>query len=492
MQDFLLKFYPTVYRNEQSVKHDNYCKYNDQVFQLFTSSLYIAALLASFLAGSVTHKRGHRSTMLMAGILFSTGTILGSAAENLTMLLLGRIFLGVGLGFANQAVPLYLSEVAPPSYRGGLNMLFSINIALGIFGGNLINYLASHIHPWGWRLSLAMTGLPSFAITLAGLILVDTPTFLIRQNKHEQAKRVLQKLRGHPDIAAEYADLVKATEIAEHLRAKSSIRNLFHLRNAPQLTMAIALPFFQQFSGNDAILFYGPFLFKAAGLGVKASLYSAVVTGSVAVVGTVVSVLIVDKAGRRTILLGASVVMFGCMVAVGIIFGVEIKGTVSKLSSAGSGLELAMICLFVFMYKGSWGPLAWVIPSEIFPLDIRSAAQSVVVFTNMLFKFIIAQTFLSMLCTFKFGIFFFFAGWLFVMGVFTLLFLPETKGIPLDDMVDRVWRRHWFWKSFITLPEGVDSKLSSLEINANSKLSSVEINTNSQFLSAVPKQANNV
>ncbi|KAH7422305.1 hypothetical protein KP509_12G002900 [Ceratopteris richardii] len=419
--------------------------------------------------------------MFMAGILFSTGTILGSAAENLTMLILGRVLLGIGLGFANQAIPLYLSEIAPPTYRGALNMLFSINIALGIFGGNLMNYLASHIHPWGWRLSLAMTGLPSFTITLAGLILVDTPTFLIRENKHEQAKRVLQKLRGHPDIAAEYADLVKATEIAEQLRAKSSIRNLFHLRNAPQLTMAVALPFFQQFSGNDAILFYGPFLFKAAGLGVKASLYSSVITGSVAVVGTVVSVLIVDKAGRRTILLGASVVMLGCMVAVGIIFGVEIKGAVSKLSSAGSGVELAMVCLFVFMYKGSWGPLAWVIPSEIFPVDIRSAAQSVVVFTNMLFKFIIAQTFLSMLCTLKFGIFLFFAGWLFVMGIFTLLFLPETKGIPLDDMVDRVWRRHWFWKSFITLPEGVDSKVSSVEINAHS-----------HFPSAVPKHANNV
>lgn len=462
MEDFLLKFYPSVYRSEKDVKQDNYCKYNNQVFQLYTSCLYIAALLATFVAGSLTRKRGHRTTMLIAGGLFTIGTILGVAAENLVMLIAGRVLLGCGLGFANQAIPLYLSEIAPPSYRGGLNMLFSINIALGIFGGNLVNYFASHIHHWGWRFSLAMAGVPAITITLAGLILVDSPSYLIRKNKHDRAKIVLKKLRGHPDILQEYEDLVKATKIAEALQANRSFRNLFRTRNAPQVTMAFALPFFQQFSGNDAILFYGPFLFKAAGLGEKAALYSTVVTGSVAVFGTVISVLIVDRAGRRTILLISSVIMFSCMVAISIIFGVGIRGTVTKLSKVASGFELAMVCLFVGVYKGSWGPFAWLIPSEIFPQDIRSAAQSVTVFTNMLFKFIIAQTFLSMLCAFKYGIFLFFAGWLFIMGTFTFFFLPETKGVPIDQMVN-VWRAHWFWRSFVGT-DNQDSNLSSLEM----------------------------
>jgi hypothetical protein len=135
-------------------------------------------------------------------------------------------------------------------------------------------------------------------------------------------------------------------------------------------------------------------------------------------------------------------------VTVGIIFGLQITPTSKKLSKAGSAVELAAVCLFVGVYKGSWGPFAWLIPSEIFPQDIRSAAQSVTVFTNMLFKFLIAQTFLSMLCAFKFGIFLFFAAWLAVMGAFTLLFLPETKGIPIDEMV-QVWRAHWFWGRFV-------------------------------------------
>ena len=109
MPEFLQKFYPSVYAAEQSAVQDNYCKYNNQVFQLYTSSLYLAALLATFGAGIVTRKRGHRASMLLAGLFFLTGTALGTGAENLEMLILGRILLGIGLGFANQ-VFIYIVE----------------------------------------------------------------------------------------------------------------------------------------------------------------------------------------------------------------------------------------------------------------------------------------------------------------------------------------------------------------------------------------------
>ena len=108
MPEFLQKFYPSVYASEQSAVQDNYCKYNNQVFQLYTSSLYLAALLATFGAGTVTRKWGHRASMLMAGLFFLAGTGLGTGAENLEMLILGRIFLGIGLGFANQVLFIYI------------------------------------------------------------------------------------------------------------------------------------------------------------------------------------------------------------------------------------------------------------------------------------------------------------------------------------------------------------------------------------------------
>ncbi|KAH7445680.1 hypothetical protein KP509_01G020100 [Ceratopteris richardii] len=435
MDDFLVKFFPNVYKSRNAFHQGNYCRYDNQVFQLFSSSLYIAALLTSFVAGSLTRKLGHRSSMRTAGALFIAGTILGTFAHNLPILIIGRLLLGCGLGFSNQAIPLYISEIAPARYRGTLNMFFGISIGLGIFAGNLVSYLASSVRPSGWRITQAMTSFPAFTITLAGFALADTPTFLIRTNKHEQALQVLRKLRGHNDVMAEFEDLLKATQIAE------------------------------QFSGNDAIVFYGPFLFRAAGLGERASLFSTLFTGISVLAGSVISIFSIDKAGRKTLLLLSTLIMLFCMVAAGTIFAVGIKGAVTRLSGAASGFELATVCLYLASFSASWGPLAWIIPSEILSQNIRSAGQSVTVFTNMLFKFVIAQTFLSMLCSFKFATFFFFAGWLFLMAIFALLFVPETKAIPIDEMVDRVWGTHWFWRYFVTAPQKAGGpRLASVEM----------------------------
>lgn len=446
MDDFLTKFYPSVLRSEKSAKTDNYCKYNNQVFQLYSSSLYLAALLATFGASIVTRKLGHKATMLVAGILFMIGTALGAGAEHLAMLIFGRIFLGCGLGFSNHAVPLYLSEIAPPSFRGGLNLLFSVNVAVGIFSGNLVNYLASNVHPSGWRISLAVAGIPALLLTLASLVLVDTPSHLIRKGDYEQAKSVLRKVRGSDNVQAEFDDIVKASDAVPQV--SKPFKLLLKKRYRPAVVVSMALPFFQQVSGNDAILFYGPFLFKAAGFQSQAALYSTVITGSVALGSTIISVFLVDKAGRRTILLVSSVIMLACMVGIATLFGVDLTPNTQALSKRAGAAEVALVCVFVGAYKASWGPLAWLIPSEILPQEIRAPGQSMVVCVNMLFKFIIAQTFLSMLCAFKYGIFLFFSGWLLIMGLFTLFLIPETKSIALDRMVS-VWQKHWFWSSCV-------------------------------------------
>lgn len=444
MEGFLTTFFPDILQSEQSTLQSNYCKYDNQVLQLYSSCPCIAALAASFLAGRITRTKGHKATLLWAGVLFIGNTVLAAAAQNLAMLFLARILLGVGIGFSSQAVGIYMSEIAPAKFRGALNFLFSINVACGIFVGNLVNFWTAHYEPWGWRLSLGLAGVPSLLLTIAGFVLLDSPTYLIQIGKEEEAKKNLALFRGSKDINVEFRELVRANEEAKRRRNTK----LFQRRYAPQVVMALALPFFQQVSGNDAIMFYGPFLFKAAGLGSEASLYSSVFTGTVALAGTLISTVIVDKAGRRTILTVATLVMFLCISIVGILFAIGIRGNTTSLSHASSTLELVMVCLFIGAYRGSWGPLAWLIPSEIFPQEIRSSAQSVTVFTNMLIKFTIAQTFLSMLCTFKFGIFFFFAGWLALMGIFILFFLPETKGVPIDN-VQELWKKHWFWGSFV-------------------------------------------
>lgn len=131
----------------------------------------------------------------------------------------------------------------------------------------------------------------------------------------------------------------------------------------------------------------------------------------------------------------------------GAILAVHLKAT-NEMPSNYAMFVVFLVCLFVSGFAWSWGPLGWLIPSEIFPLETRSAGFFFAVSTNMLFTFLIAQAFLTMLCQMQSGIFFFFVAWIVVMGSFAIFFLPETKGIPIDEMNERVWKKHWFWKRY--------------------------------------------
>jgi MFS family permease len=161
----------------------------------------------------VTHRHGRKASIVCGGVSFLIGAALNVAAVNLAMLILGRIMLGVGIGFGNQAVPLYLSEMAPAHLRGGLNMMFQLATTLGIFTANLINYGTQNIRPWGWRLSLGLAAAPALLMTLAGLFLPETPNSLIERGRVEEGRRVLERIRGTADVDAEFTDMVEASEL---------------------------------------------------------------------------------------------------------------------------------------------------------------------------------------------------------------------------------------------------------------------------------------
>jgi len=209
-------------------------------------------------------------------------------------------------------------------------------------------------------------------------------------------------------------------------------------------------------------MFYAPVLFNTVGFGSDAALYSAVITGAVNVLSTVVSIYSVDKLGRRLLLLEAGVQMFLSQVVIAVILGIKVKDDSNDLSKGFAVLVVVLVCTFVSSFAWSWGPLGWLIPSETFPLETRSAGQSVTVCVNLLFTFVIAQAFLSMLCHFKFGIFLFFSGWVLIMSVFVLFLVSETKNVPIEEMTERVWKQHWFWKRFIDDDYTADEKVANV------------------------------
>ncbi|XP_022722539.1 sugar transport protein 8-like [Durio zibethinus] len=451
MDDFLKKFFPTVYERKQHAYENNYCKYNNQFLQLFTSSLYLAALVASFAASRVCSKAGRKPTMQIASVFFLAGVLLTAGGLNIEMIIIGRILLGCGVGFANQAVPLFLSELAPAKMRGALNISFQLFITIGIFVANMVNYFSSKIHPNGWRISLAIAGVPALMLCLGSLLICETPTSLIERYKVEKGRKVLRKIRGVENVDDEYDSIVHACEMARQV--KDPFRKLMKPESRPPLVIAILLQVFQQFTGINAIMFYAPVLFQTVGFGSDAALLSSVITGVVNVFSTVVSVYLVDKAGRRILLLEACVQMFISQTIIGAVLLKDLKTTGGNLGKGEAIFVVILVCVFVMGFAWSWGPLGWLIPSETFPLETRTAGFAFAVSSNMLFTFVIAQAFLSMLCHMQAGIFFFFAVWIIIMGMFTFFLLPETKGVPVDSMVDKVWKQHWFWSSFMGLDD---------------------------------------
>ncbi|ESR34847.1 MFS domain-containing protein [Citrus sinensis] len=448
MEPFLEKFFPEVHRKmKEDTKISNYCKFDSQLLTSFTSSLYVAGLVASFVASSVTRAFGRKPSVLMGGAAFLAGSALGGAAVNVYMLIFGRLLLGVGVGFANQSVPLYLSEMAPARYRGAINNGFQFSIGIGALAANFINYGTEQIKGgWGWRVSLALAAVPASILTLGALFLPETPNSLIqRKSDHQKAKLMLQRVRGTNDVQAEFDDLLKASSTAKTIN--HPFKKIIQRKYRPQLVMATAIPFFQQVTGINVIAFYAPLLFRTIGLGVSASLLSSVFSGIVGAGSTLISMFIVDRLGRKKLFLIGGIQMFVSQVIIGGVMAVQLgdQGTVSKGYSI---VVLILICVYVAGFGWSWGPLGWLVPSEIFQLEIRSAGQSITVAVSFVFTFIVAQTFLAMLCHFKAGIFFFFGGWVVVMTAFMQLLLPETKNVPIEQM-DGVWREHWFWKKYV-------------------------------------------
>ncbi|XP_038890849.1 sugar carrier protein C-like [Benincasa hispida] len=452
MAPFLQEFFPSVYQKEAlDTSTNQYCKFDSLTLTIFTSSLYLAALMASFVASWVTRNFGRKKSMLLGSIVFLVGAIVNAAAINIAMLIIGRICLGIGVGFSLQSIPLYVSEMAPSKYRGSLNVVFQLSITIGILVANFVNYGTANIHGgWGWRVSLGGAAVPALFITISALFLPDTPNSMLERGEVEKAKAMLQRIRGvsKKDVEVEYQDIMATSMVAKAV--KHPWRNLRERQNRPPLVMSILIPFFQQLTGINVVMFYAPVLFKTIGFGDNASLLSSVITGGINALATFVSVYGTDKWGRRILFLLGGIIMFvfQVLVAVFIAWKFGVSGEVAYLPKWYAGVVVLFICVYVQAFAWSWGPLGWLVPSEIFPLEIRSAAQSVTVSVNMFFTFFIAQIFLTLLCHMKFGLFFFFAFFVALMTLFIYFFLPETKSIPIEDM-SCVWRQHWFWSRYM-------------------------------------------
>lgn len=452
MEPFLKKFFPSVLEKmagTQTAKQDVYCTFDSEVLTAFTSSLYIAGMVASLAASIVMTSTGRKGILVISGIIFFIGSALDAFAINIVMLILGRLFLGFGIGFANQAAPVYLSEMAPPKWRGTLATAFQFFLTFGNVLATLVNYFAFGLNKLGWRVSLGFAAVPAAIMTVGALFIPDTPSSLIQRGKIHKARESLSRVRGiDSDNEAELNDLISSNE-ATKAGQEGPYKLIFHQRYRPHLVLTVVVGLFQQLTGINLVAFYAPVLFRTFGWSGSSALLGAILLGVVNCGSTLVSMYLVDRAGRRFLYLEGGIQTCICQVAIGCILAFEIgnAGT-AALSNTGATAILVLMCGIAAAFGWSWGPLTWIIPSEILPLEVRPAGQGICIASNFALTFVLAQISMTMFCHLKYGVFLLYAAVVAIMTVFLALFLPETKGIQPGSMGD-VWKKHWYWCRFV-------------------------------------------
>jgi MFS family permease len=355
---------------------------------------------------------------------------------------------------SSQAAPVYLAEISPARWRGAFTSSIGLFANFGFLMADMINYRATTMARWGWRLSLGAGIVPALIVIVGAASIPDTPNSLALRGRLDEARDSLRRIRGAgvaaADVDAELKDIVRAAE--EDRRYESgALRRLLRREYRPHLVMAVLITVFYEMTGGVVVGIFTPLLFYTVGFTSQKAILGSIITDVVSISSVAVAAVVVDRRGRRTLFMVGGAVLILCQVAMAWIFGAELGTDGGRAMPRGYAVAVvALVCMYAAGLCVSWVPLSSVVTSEIFPLEVRSAALGLGGAVSSALTFMQSQSFLEMLCSFKYGAFAYYAGWLVMMTAFVAAFLPETKGVPIESM-GAVWAQHWYWKRFVKL-----------------------------------------
>jgi sugar porter (SP) family MFS transporter len=399
--------------------------------QAIVAVLLLGAMVGALISAYLADRLGRKWTKVVSGSVYVVGA-LGCAFSATAPMLIGfRFLLGLSVGTASFVAPLYISEVAPPRVRGGLVSFNQLAITSGILLAYIVNFALKGVtDEWRWMLGLA--AIPGAVLAVGMLTVPRTPRWLAMKHRDDEAREVLETLRAGDDDADVDAELDEIQEENERER-KTRVRELFTGRLRPMLLIGLALAIAQQFVGVNTVIYYAPTILSDTGLGNSAALAQTVAVGVTNVVFTIVAVLLLDRLGRRALLLTGTAGLLVALVVLGVYF------SSSTLQSDYGWVALAGLLLFIAAFAVGLGPVFWLMISEIFPIGVRSKAMSVCTIANWGANFLVAQTFLSLSNAIsRQGVFFLYA----VLAVASLAFfarkIPETKNRSLEEIQEEV------------------------------------------------------
>lgn len=398
---------------------------------IVTSIALAGAAFGAMLAGPAADRYGRRIALLGTAFLFIAGAVSSSLADTLWLLLSSRFVVGIGIGAASMLVPLYLSEVAPTHLRGRLVSFNQLAMTMGILLSNLVGY--GFAATGGWRWMFALGGVP--AVMLAGgmLYLPETPRWLASRGQLSQAKAGLQKLFGPgTDIATQMTTL---QEDPGGLAKASSAKKSGAAAMRRPLIIGVTLAVFQQATGINTVIYFAPVIFQSAGISSASSaILATAAIGAINVGMTFVAIWLVDRAGRRPLLLTG---LFGmaislCLLAAGFAFG----------RSLNLGwITLASLSAYVGCFAIGLGPVFWLLIAEMFPLGGRARGMATATTANWAANLVVALTFLTLINDLgRPAVFLLYAGLAIGALIFSAILVPETKGLSLEN-IKTLWTK---------------------------------------------------
>ncbi|MCC3763013.1 sugar porter family MFS transporter [Glycomyces sp. TRM65418] len=407
------------------------------------SSALLGCAVGAWFAGSLANRLGRPRVMMIAAILFFISALGSALATGPVDLTVWRVCGGLAIGAASVIAPAYIAEIAPAGLRGRLGSLQQFAIVLGIFSALLVNFAvqavsggASGEAPWGgtaWRWMFAAEAVPAFVYFMFSLHIPESPRYLVARRELESAKAILAKYVGG-DVDA------KVVEIQESLHSDkppkiSDVRGpRFGL--LPIVWVGIFLSMFQQFVGINVIFYYSTSLWQTVGFNENDAFLTSVINSVVNIAGTVLAIYLVDRAGRKKLLITGSAIMFvalGTMSAVFAAAPVDAENN-PLLSDAAGVVALIAANVFVFGFAFTWGPVVWVLLGEMFPNRIRASALGVAAAAQWISNWLITVTFPELARTGLFLAYGLYAMFALISLFFVVKMIPETKGVELEDM----------------------------------------------------------
>ncbi|MGI8909469.1 MAG: sugar porter family MFS transporter [Rubrobacteraceae bacterium] len=393
---------------------------------LIVSSLLLGAMAGAGGAGPLSDRLGRRNLIIMAAITFSIGAIGAALAPNVAVLVVFRVVLGLAVGAAALIVPLYLSEIAPTEIRGAISSLNQLMIVTGILVAYIVNALLAS--SGAWRLMLGLAVIPSIVLLIGMYFMPETPRWLVSRDRDDEARDVLRRTRD--DEAAE-RQIREIKEVESEEEGGLSELRASWVR--PALIVAVGLAVFQQVIGINTIIYYAPTTLTNVGYSDSAAIYANVGIGILNVLMTLLAIRLIDRAGRKPLLLGG---------LAGMVLSLTVLGLSSLLLPQPSNpsdptaiITLACLAIFIASFAATWGPTVWVMLPEVLPLKIRGSAMGVAIFLHWGANFVVSQTFPILLATIGAGITF--LGYA-LIGVAAFVFVrslvTETKGRSLEQI----------------------------------------------------------